>query len=343
MSFFQRLKRLDAALFRTRQQWFDRVGEVFKRHQLDDALWDEIEEILIQADVGVETTLKLIENCKARIRAERITETADAQVVFQDEIEKILTAAPGGNGAKPAAGVGPGAGAKPAATIDAGAPDGSGPLGLNADPKRTGKPYVVLMAGVNGAGKTTTIAKLAHLYRQKGQRVVVAAGDTFRAAAIDQLRVWTDRTGAELVAHQPGADAGAVVFDALQRGAGGNRHAAVVLIDTAGRLQTKFNLMEELKKVRRVIDKAHPGGPDEVLLVLDATTGQNAISQAKHFTDAVQVTGIVLAKLDGSAKGGVVLAINDLLGIPIQYVGTGEKADDLAEFDAKEFVQGLFS
>lgn len=328
MSFFQRLKRLDQALFRTRQQWFDRVGEVFKRHQLDDALWDEIEEILLQADVGPETTVKLIASCKGRIRAERITETSDAQVIFQEEIEKILTATPGGNGATPAA---------------AGDGAASRVLGLNADPKRTGTPYVILMAGVNGAGKTTTIAKLAHLYRQKGQRVVVAAGDTFRAAAIDQLRIWTERTGAELVAHQPGADAGAVVFDALQRGGAGNRQAAVVLIDTAGRLQTKFNLMEELKKVRRVIDKAHPGGPDEVLLVLDATTGQNAISQAKAFTEAVQVTGLVLAKLDSSAKGGVVLAINDLLGIPIRYVGTGEKADDLAEFDAKEFVQGLFS
>lgn len=311
---WERLKKLDAALFRTRQQWFDQVGEVFKRHQLGDELWDEIEEILIQADVGFETTHKLITNCKARIRAERITESADAQVVFQEEIEKLLTAPP----------------------------DGPQPPGLNADPKRTGEPYVVLMVGVNGAGKTTTIAKLAHLYRQKGQRVVLGAGDTFRAAAIDQLRVWAQRTGAEIIAQEPESDAGSVVYDAIQSG---NRRGepAVVLIDTAGRLHTKFNLMEELKKVRRVVEKNLPGAPHEVLLVLDATSGQNAISQAKHFTDAVQVTGIVLAKLDGSAKGGVVLAINDQLGIPIRYVGTGEKADDLTEFNPKEFVQGLFS
>ena len=309
---FERLRRLDAVLFRTRQQWFDRVGEVFKRHQLDDALWDEIEEILIQADVGVETTLKLIDNCKARIRAERITEPADAQVIFQEEIEKLLTAPPG-------------------------APD---PPGLDADPKRTGEPYVVLMVGVNGTGKTTTIAKLAQHYRKKGQRVVLAAGDTFRAAAIDQLRIWADRTHAEIIAHQPGADAGSVVYDALETSRG--RNPAVVLVDTAGRLHTKFNLMEELKKVRRVIEKNQPGAPHEVLLVLDATSGQNAISQAKHFTEAVQVTGIVLAKLDGSAKGGVVLAITDQLGIPIRYIGTGEKADDLAPFDPKEFVQALF-
>jgi fused signal recognition particle receptor len=208
--------------------------------------------------------------------------------------------------------------------------------GLNLRPDG---PAVILVVGVNGSGKTTTIGKLAHMLRSQGRRVIVAAADTFRAAAIDQLRVWAERAGAELVAHQPGADPAAVVYDALQ--AAKARGAGAVIIDTAGRLQTKVPLMEELKKVRRVIEKADGRAPDETLLVLDATTGQNGLSQARHFAEAVGLTGIVLAKLDGTAKGGIVFAIADRLKIPIKFVGTGEKIEDLAPFDPRAFVTAL--
>jgi fused signal recognition particle receptor len=201
-------------------------------------------------------------------------------------------------------------------------------------------PQVVLIVGVNGTGKTTSIAKLAHLYVSEGESVVVAAGDTFRAAAIDQLRSWADRVGAQVVAHKEGADPGAVAYDAI--GAAQSRNAAVAIIDTAGRLHTKFNLMEELRKVRRVIERKDPAAPHEVLLVLDATTGQNALVQAKAFSEAVEVTAIALTKLDGTSKGGIVFAISDELGLPVRFVGTGESEDDLSPFDAESFVDALF-
>jgi fused signal recognition particle receptor len=194
--------------------------------------------------------------------------------------------------------------------------------------------------GVNGSGKTTTIAKLAYYLKGQGHRVALAAADTFRAAAIDQLKIWGERANTPVIAHQPGADPGAVVFDAMQ--AAPARGTDVIIVDTAGRIHTKFNLMEELKKVRRVINKQDPDAPHEVLLVLDATTGQNALSQARHFLQAVNVTGLVIAKLDGTAKGGIVFAIAQELGIPIKFIGTGEHLDDLAEFDAEEFVNALF-
>ena len=199
--------------------------------------------------------------------------------------------------------------------------------------------FVILVVGVNGTGKTTSIAKLAHFYREQGQKVVLAAADTFRAAAIEQLQIWGKRAGAEVIAHQPGADPAAVAFDALQ--AATARGAGVVIMDTAGRLHTKHNLMEELKKVRRVIDKQSPDAPHQVLLVIDATTGQNAVSQARVFTEAVTVNGIVLSKLDGTAKGGAAFAIARELGMPILFAGTGEQMEDWAEFDAREFVEGL--
>ena len=202
-------------------------------------------------------------------------------------------------------------------------------------------PLVILFVGVNGSGKTTSIAKLAHSYREQGERVVLAAADTFRAAAIDQLRVWGERAGAEVIAHQPGADPGAVVFDAIE--AARRRQAGVVLIDTAGRLHTKYNLMEELKKIKRVASRHDPTAPHQVLLVLDATTGQNGLIQARHFTQAVEVSGIFLAKLDGTAKGGIVLAIAQELRIPILYIGTGEKLEDLAPFDPRAFAEALCS
>src|SRR6478672_798332 len=202
------------------------------------------------------------------------------------------------------------------------------------------RPGVILVVGVNGTGKTTSIAKLAHLYTSEGETVVVAAGDTFRAAAIDQLRTWSERVGAQIVAHKEGSDPSAVAFDAIAAAQG--RNAAVAIIDTAGRLHTKFNLMEELRKIRRVIQRRDETAPHEVLLVLDATTGQNALIQAKAFADAVDVTAIALTKLDGTAKGGIVFAISDELAIPVRFVGTGEHEDDLQPFDAEAFVDALF-
>jgi fused signal recognition particle receptor len=202
------------------------------------------------------------------------------------------------------------------------------------------RPGVILVVGVNGTGKTTSIGKLAHLYRQQGEQVVVAAGDTFRAAAIDQLKTWGEQVGAQVVAHREGSDPGAVAFDAI--GAAQSRNAAVAIIDTAGRLHTKFNLMEELRKVRRVIERKDPTAPHEVLLVLDATTGQNALIQAKAFSEAVDVTAIALTKLDGTSKGGIVFAVCEELGLPVRFVGTGEGEDDLSPFDPEAFVDALF-
>jgi fused signal recognition particle receptor len=203
------------------------------------------------------------------------------------------------------------------------------------------KPAIILVVGVNGTGKTTSIGKLAHTYRSEGQKLVLAAADTFRAAAIDQLKEWGQRTGVDVVAHKQGADPGAVVFDALS--AAESRGADVVIIDTAGRLHTKAQLMEELMKVNRVIQRKYPEAPHEVLLVLDATTGQNAMHQAKYFTDAVGVTGVVLAKLDGTAKGGVIFSVCDQLQVPVRFVGTGERPQDLAPFEPREFVEALFA
>lgn len=202
------------------------------------------------------------------------------------------------------------------------------------------KPLVIFVAGVNGVGKTTTIAKLAHLYRKQGKSVLLSAADTFRAAAIDQLEIWAERVGAAIVKHQPGADPAAVVYDTIN--AAKARGSDVVIVDTAGRLHTKANLMEELKKISRTVEKAHGRTPDETLLVLDATTGQNAISQAREFLNAIEVTGLVLSKMDSSARGGTVIAIKQELGVPVKFVGTGEKLDDLDKFDAGQFVDGLF-
>jgi len=199
---------------------------------------------------------------------------------------------------------------------------------------------VVLIVGVNGSGKTTTIAKLSRYYQNRGRKVLLAAADTFRAAAVDQLKIWSERAGVPIIAHQPGADPGAVVYDAIR--ASQSRKADLLIVDTAGRLHTKYNLMEELRKVRGVANKRVHEAPHETLLVLDATTGQNALSQARHFKDAVEVTGVIVAKLDGTAKGGVVFAVTQELGLPVRFIGTGETLDDLAEFDAEAFVEALF-
>jgi len=277
---------------------------LFDRPSVGREVWEELEEVLISADVGVATTEKLVSAVKQRAAAEK-ADGSRVRSILKDEMIKIL-AVP--------------------ARISEGA---------------ITPPEVILVVGVNGSGKTTSIAKLARKLKKDGKSVLLAAADTFRAAAIDQLKKQGERVGVEVIAHQPGADPGAVVYDALQ--AAKSRGTEVVIIDTAGRLHTKFNLMEELKKVRRVAGKLDTAAPHQVILVLDATTGQNGLTQARYFTEAVGVTGVFLAKLDGTAKGGIVLAIGDELKLPIQLIGIGEGLEDMVDFDATSFVEALTS
>ncbi len=322
-------KSVEHAVERTRRTWFSRIGGLFRRG-LDDEMWAELEEMLIAADTGVETTVKLLENLKERVKEESIRDPEQAQEALREELLAILDVeARLGRLWGPASG-------HPTTGLRMGgvAQDGSSTAELP-------KPAVVLVVGVNGTGKTTSIGKLAHAYQQEGRKVLLAAADTFRAAAIDQLKQWGDRAGVDVIAHQQGGDPGAVVFDSLS--AAESRDVDVLIIDTAGRLHTKVNLMAEMRKVNRIIQRKVPDGPHEVLLVLDATSGQNALHQAKYFTEALGVTGILLAKLDGTAKGGVVFAICDQLRIPVRFVGTGEKVGDLANFEPKRFVDALFA
>lgn len=300
----------EQALAGTRRSWFGRIAGILDRGSIDEDLWLELEEVLLGADVGVRTTEKVLSRVRERVERERVRDAHEVRRLLKEELIAILESVPF-----------------------------RGKL-WGEDVVEPPRPGVILVVGVNGTGKTTSIAKLAHLYRQAGEQVVVAAGDTFRAAAIDQLRTWAERVGAQCIAHREGADPGAVAFDAI--GAAQARNAAVAIIDTAGRLHTKFNLMEELRKVRRVIERKDPTAPHEVLLVLDATTGQNALVQAKAFTEAVDVTAIALTKLDGTSKGGIVFAICDELKLPVRFVGTGEGEDDLNPFDAEAFVDALF-
>ncbi len=297
-------KKIKDSLAKTRQSVFGQINSLFGGGQIDDELWDDLEALLIQADVGVETSLDLIEQVRQRVKQEGVTTPAGVQIILKDEMQKLL--------------------------------EGFTPSDI--DKKRI--LTIVLVVGVNGSGKTTNIAKLAAHYQKQGQKVVLAAADTFRAAAIDQLKIWAERVDCPVIAHQPDADPGAVVFDAIKSGLA--RKADMVIIDTAGRLHTKFNLMKELQKLRNIAHKQVHAAPHETLLVLDATTGQNALSQAKYFKDSVDITGVLLAKLDGTAKGGVVFAIGKELGVPVRFVGTGEGVDDLMPFDAKTFVDGLF-
>jgi fused signal recognition particle receptor len=295
------------SLARTRGSFFGQIAGLFGASDIDDELWDDLEALLIQADVGVDTTQALVGTVKDRVAREGIIKAAAVQGVLKEEMLAMLD---------------------PQSAHTASAPDRQRLL------------TVILVVGVNGSGKTTTIAKLAHYYRKQGRQVTLAAADTFRAAAIDQLKVWGERAGATVIAHQPGSDPGAVVFDAIKSSQA--RGATTVIIDTAGRLHTKYNLMKELEKIRGIAAKQVHQAPHETLLVLDATTGQNALSQARHFKESVGMTGVVLAKLDGTAKGGVVFAIARELGVPVRFVGTGEKMDDLAEFDPPAFVNSLF-
>jgi len=312
-------KKIEQSLTRTRESVFGRIARLFGgRGEVGEALWESLEELLIQADVGVPTTVALVERLRQRAAKEKLGQAA-VQQALQEELRRMLQV-PSSKFQVPSL--------KPQPETGDRRPE-------------TGKLFVILVVGVNGTGKTTSIAKLARYHQQQGRKVLLAAADTFRAAAEEQLTVWGQRVGADVIAHQPGADPGAVVFDALQ--AAFARKADVLIIDTAGRLHTKYNLMEELKKIKRVVQKQVPEAPHQVLLVIDATTGQNALVQARQFTQAVEVTGIVLAKLDGTAKGGIAFAIVQELGIPIQFVGTGEKLEDWAEFDAGEFVTALFA
>ncbi|MCC7107228.1 MAG: signal recognition particle-docking protein FtsY [Chloroflexi bacterium] len=299
---FSRLFRFNKGVQRTRQSFFGRISQLFDREQIDQELWDELGELLIAADVGVETTDRVISQLQDWVQHGAVTDAADLRVALRDELVASLE--------EP----------EPRPLLEKG--------GLN----------VLLVIGVNGVGKTTTIAKLAKHYRDQGWSVVLAAGDTFRAAAIDQLKIWGERANVPVIAHQPGADPGSVVFDAIS--AARARSADLLIVDTAGRLHTKFNLMEELKKIRRVVDRQ---GADRVasLLILDATTGQNGLLQAQNFAKIAGLDGVAVAKLDGTARAGVVFSIVKDLDVPLRFVGTGETIDDLAEFDSEDFVDAL--
>lgn len=294
-------------LSKTRKSFFGKIGDLISRKtKIDPELLDEMEEIMIQSDIGVETTMKIIGNVRERVKQEKLEGTPGAITpLLKDELLSIL---------------------------------GTENQTIDTD---SHKPFVIMVLGVNGTGKTTTIAKLAARYRKENKKVILAAADTFRAAAVEQLEIWSQRVGGlDFIKHQEGSDPAAVTFDAIQAAIA--RESDVVIVDTAGRLHTKKNLMEELKKIRRVADRALPGAPHEILLVLDATTGQNAISQAKLFKEAVDVSAIALTKLDGTAKGGIVIAIKNEFDIPVKLVGVGEKLDDLEDFSPTEFVDALF-
>ncbi len=291
------------SLTRTRNTVFSRIAGLLGTSQVTEDTWDELEELLIQADVGVETTLYLVERLRRRASEEAILKADVLQGALRDELRALL-------------------------------PDPA-PLNLGNQPLD-----VILIVGVNGSGKTTSIAKLAHRYQQQGKRVLLAAADTFRAAAMDQLDIWAKRANVNIITGPEGGDPGAIIFDALQSARA--RGMNMVIADTAGRLHTQYNLMAELRKVRKVTEKNVEGAPHETLLVVDATTGQNALSQARHFQEAVDITGVVLAKLDSTARGGMAFAIARELGLPIRFVGTGEKMEDLTPFDADAFVEGLF-
>jgi len=300
----RRPPKLNQSLEKTRRSFFGRIVGLFRGTEITEETWEELEMLLIQADVGVQTALALVEMLREQVDRGRARTAEEVQALLQDELVAILRTPT--------------------------RPYLPGERLLN----------VVLVVGVNGSGKTTTIAKLAHYHQQRGDRVLLAAGDTFRAAAIDQLQAWGERLGVDVIAHQPGADPGAVVYDAIR--ASQSRGANVLIIDTAGRLHTKHNLMRELQKIASIARKQVHQAPHETLLVLDATTGQNALAQAKRFGEMVGVTGVILAKLDSTSKGGMAFAVCNELKLPILFVATGESLEDLSEFDPQLFVEGLF-
>lgn len=319
MSFFKKLKesisqktetvtkQFRDGLEKTRKGFVEKVSDlVIRRKKIDEEFYEELEEILIGADVGVNTVMALIDDLRVEVKKRRIEDAADLQPVLSEKLTELLR--------------------------------GEDNPGLNTNPSGI---TVILFVGVNGVGKTTTIGKMAHRFKQEGKKVMLAAGDTFRAGAIEQLEVWGQRAGVEVIKQQSGSDPAAVMYDAVR--AAKQRGVDVLLCDTAGRLQNKTNLMEELNKIFRVIQREIPDAPHEVLMVLDATTGQNALSQAKLFGEKSGVTGLVLTKLDGTAKGGIVVAIRQELNLPVKFIGLGEKIDDLQPFDSEQFVHALFA
>lgn len=301
VSFFKKLK---DGLFKTRKNITERINSVISNFKsVDEDLFEELEEILITSDVGVETTMRLLDGVRKKVKEQKVSTPGDVVKLLKDEILELMSE--------------------------------------NVEPQKDEYPMILVVMGVNGVGKTTSVGKIANRYKKAGKKVLIAAADTFRAAAIEQLEVWSNRVGVDIIKHQEGSDPAAIIYDAIN--AAKSRKIDVVICDTAGRLHNKKNLMEELKKIFRVIDREYPEAHREVYLVLDATTGQNAITQAKVFKEAADITGIVLTKLDGTAKGGIVIAIKSELNIPVRLVGVGEKIDDLQEFNAVDFVNALFS
>jgi fused signal recognition particle receptor len=302
--FFEKLKK---GLSKTHQGLVEKIDQLFLgKKAIDQGLLDELEGLLFEADLGVKTTGLLIESVQQGLKRGELQEPEKVKDLIKQEVSRILKSS-------------------------------ERPLSINFSQT---KPFIFMVVGVNGVGKTTTIGKIAHQYSAQGRKVLIGAADTFRAAAVEQLEVWAERAGADLIKQSKGSDPSAVAFDAIH--AAMARDIDLVFIDTAGRLHTKVNLMEELKKVKRIVSRECPGAPHEILLVLDATTGQNAISQAKLFNEFIGVTGIALTKLDGTAKGGIIVGITEELNIPIRFIGVGEGMDDLKEFNAREFVQALF-
>jgi fused signal recognition particle receptor len=313
--FFSRSKKesLDQGLEKTKQSFFSKIARaIVGKSKVDDEVLDNLEEILISSDVGVETTLKIIDRIQARVSRDKVLGTDELNHVLRDEI---------------------------AALLEENNSNQNGQLEIN--PPADGNPYVIMVVGVNGVGKTTTIGKLAYQFKKAGKKVVLGAADTFRAAAVDQLIIWSKRVDVPIVQQGMGADPASVAFDTLQSAK--SQNADVVIIDTAGRLHNKVNLMNELGKIKRVMEKVVPDAPHEILLVLDGSTGQNAFEQAKQFSQATDINALAVTKLDGTAKGGVVIGISDQMKIPVKYIGVGEKMEDLQLFDRKEFVDSLFS
>jgi fused signal recognition particle receptor len=302
---------LDKGLQKTKEGFLSRITKsIAGKSTVDEEVLDQLEEALVSADVGIETTVEIIQRIEKRVARDKYLNTAELNGILQQEIESVLV-------------------------------DSSDQSYKHFDVEHSSKPYVILVVGVNGVGKTTTIGKLAYHFKKAGKSVLLGAADTFRAGAVDQLTIWSERVGVPIVKQNMGSDPGAVAFDTVQSAM--SKNADVVIIDTAGRLHNKAYLMEELGKIRRVIRKIMPEAPHEVLLVLDGSTGQNAIEQARQFTAATEVTSLAITKLDGTAKGGVVLAIANQFKIPVKFIGLGEKMDDLLVFDKHEFVDSLFS
>ena len=313
--FFSRSKKetLDVGLEKTKQSFFSKITRALVgKSKVDDEVLDNLEDILISSDVGVATTLKIIKRIEERVSRDKVVGTAELNGILRDEISSLLEE----NNSNQ---------------------NGQLEIAVPSD----GNPYVIMVVGVNGVGKTTTIAKLAHQFKKSGKKVVLGAADTFRAAAVDQLIIWAERVGVPIVQQGMGADPASVAFDTLQSAK--SQNADVVIIDTAGRLHNKVNLMNELSKIKRVMEKIIPDAPHEILLVLDGSTGQNAFEQAKQFAETTAINALAITKLDGTAKGGVVIGISDQMKIPVKYIGVGEKMEDLQLFDRKVFVDSLFS